>query len=245
VRLTKGHSGQLRQKDVQLCDRSKKIEEQTHLKGRGTKASTCCAAAIPTSVGPRVMVCWEQGRSRVGSQLVMSGVPVLGVVLAIASALFNGSFGALSKVEAIQRAAVTPIHFNSWVAVGLIVSTLPLLAFAQVSSAAGAACLCLHCGECTCSGNATIRHAAGATVQVLTPWGMLSGVLFVSSTGCTFFAIDLLGVSVASAIWCGTAMLAAFIWGLRCGNPHHGFIAYATAHTNVLVFARAGQADGT
>lgn len=70
--------------------------------------------------------------------LVMSGATVLGVLLAAASAFFNGSFGALSKVEAIQHAAVTPLHFNSWVAVGLILSTIPLLAVDQVMSASAA-----------------------------------------------------------------------------------------------------------
>jgi hypothetical protein len=85
----------------------------------------------------------------------MSGATVLGVLLAAASACFNGSFGALSKVDAIQRAAVTPLHFNSWVAVGLILSTLPLLAVDQASSPA---CNRPHqCCAWTCSSNAVHR----------------------------------------------------------------------------------------
>ncbi len=51
--------------------------------------------------------------------------------------------------------------------------------------------------------------------QVFTPWGMLSGALFVLSTGCTFFAIDILGISFSSAIWSGTAIIASFTWGIR------------------------------
>jgi multidrug transporter EmrE-like cation transporter len=71
-------------------------------------------------------------------------------------------------------------------------------------------------------------------LQVFTPWGMLSGALFVSSTGCTFFAIDLLGVSVASAIWCGTAMLASYIWGLRCDSPLHAVRPVKRCHVFTL-----------
>lgn len=56
---------------------------------------------------------------------------------------------------------------------------------------------------------------AKSPVQVITPWGMLSGILFVASTGCTFFAIDKLGISVASAMWSGTAIIASFTWGIR------------------------------
>jgi glucose uptake protein GlcU len=138
----------------------------------------------------------------------MSGATVLGVLLAAASAFFNGSFGALSKVDAIQRAAVTPLHFNSWVAVGLILSTIPLL----------------------------------AVDQVFTPWGMLSGALFVSSTGCTFFAIDLLGVSVASAIWCGTAMLASYIWGLRINHEELSRPGFSIPALLLLVGGLAGIA---
>lgn len=58
----------------------------------------------------------------------MTAGTVLGVLYAAASAFFNGSFGAFAKAEPIKRARVSPLHFNFWVSVGLIVSTLPLLA---------------------------------------------------------------------------------------------------------------------
>ena len=106
--------------------------------------------------------------------LVMSGATVLGVLLAAASAFFNGSFGALSKVEAIQRAGVTPLHFNSWVAVGLILSTLPLLAVDQVSFAAGAVRPHQH-RACACSshGRHTLKlyRAAGVHTMGYAFWG--------------------------------------------------------------------------
>ena len=42
-------------------------------------------------------------------------------------------------------------------------------------------------------------------MQVFTPWGLLSGTFFVFSMIFTLFAIQNLGLSSASGLWCGTA----------------------------------------
>lgn len=49
-----------------------------------------------------------------------------------------------------------------------------------------------------------------------TPWGIVSGLLFVLSTANTFFAIQYTGLAIASATWCGTAVLVSFGFGLAC-----------------------------
>lgn len=51
-------------------------------------------------------------------------------------------------------------------------------------------------------------------MQVFTPWGLLSGLLFTASTANTFAAIHHLGLSVASGVWCGVAVLMSFCWGI-------------------------------
>lgn len=51
--------------------------------------------------------------------------------------------------------------------------------------------------------------------QVFTPWGLLAGLLFVLSTAHAFFAISKLGLSSASGIWCGTAVVVSFTFGVR------------------------------
>lgn len=75
---------------------------------------------------------------------------------------------------------------------------------------------------------------------MFTPWGMLSGAFFVASTGCTFVAIDLLGISVASAVWCGTAMLSSSIWGLRANNEKLGHPGFSIPALLLLVGGLAG-----
>ena len=42
-------------------------------------------------------------------------------------------------------------------------------------------------------------------MQEFTAWGLLSGAFFVISMASTLFAINLLGLSTASGVWCGIA----------------------------------------
>ena len=42
-------------------------------------------------------------------------------------------------------------------------------------------------------------------IQEFTAWGLLSGAFFVISMASTLFAINLLGLSTASGVWCGIA----------------------------------------
>ena len=55
-----------------------------------------------------------------------AGVLWGGVLLAALSAFFNGTFGVLAKLPPVQRAHVSPLHFNFWVAQGLVISSVPL-----------------------------------------------------------------------------------------------------------------------
>ena len=65
---------------------------------------------------------------------------------------------------------------------------------------------------------APCRSAPLRAFQGFTPWGLLSGVLFVTATAFTFYAIRLLGLSVASGVWCGTAILCSFGYGVAFGG---------------------------
>lgn len=51
-------------------------------------------------------------------------------------------------------------------------------------------------------------------------YGLLSGALFVTSTGCAVSAISLIGLAVASGVWCGTAVLSGFLWGVLVVGDH-------------------------
>ncbi len=43
---------------------------------------------------------------------------------------------------------------------------------------------------------------------------MLSGALFVISAANAVTAISLIGLSAATGVWCGTAVLVSFAWGV-------------------------------
>nr|XP_024374297.1 uncharacterized protein LOC112281708 isoform X1 [Physcomitrium patens] len=51
----------------------------------------------------------------------------IGVFLAILSAVANGSFAVLSKTRSIRRARVSPLIFNFWACLGVLLSSLLLL----------------------------------------------------------------------------------------------------------------------
>ncbi|GAB4821871.1 hypothetical protein N2152v2_008917 [Parachlorella kessleri] len=83
-------------------------------------------------------------------------------------------------------------------------------------------------------------------LQVLTAWGLLSGALFVSSAANTFIAIKHLGLSVASGIWCGTAILVSFFYGVGVAGDQvsHGLlagVALVLLLVGVIGIATAGQ----
>ena len=52
-----------------------------------------------------------------------------------------------------------------------------------------------------------------------TPLGLISGLLLCFSTVNSFRAVGILGVSVASGIWCGTAIVVAFLFGHFFDEP--------------------------
>ena len=62
---------------------------------------------------------------------------------------------------------------------------------------------CMH-GKCIYALHA-LQLPRGRSPQEFTPWGFLAGAFFVVSMASTLFAIQLLGLSTASGVWCGTA----------------------------------------
>lgn len=114
-----------------------------------------------------------------------------GFILAIASAVCNGSFAAAQKAPPVQRAAPHPIIFNSFVGLGVVVSSICVMPF-------------LHLLEADLKFN---------------PLGSLSGMLFVGATLFSFLAIPRLGLAIAQGTWGGAALLTAFLWGVLGPEP--------------------------
>eukprot|EP00891_Asterochloris_glomerata_P007625 jgi/Astpho2/7625/Aster-x0777 len=78
--------------------------------------------------------------------------------------------------------------------------------------------------------------------MVFDKWGLLSGVLFVLSTACTFFAINRLGLATAAATWCGTAIVVSFTFGLKIAGENLSKPWLAVPSIILLVVAITGNA---
>ena len=124
----------------------------------------------------------------------MTNVSVLaGGLLALASAICNGSFAAVQKAPAVRRAAPHPIVFNLFVTLGVVASSLATSPFLPLLT--------------------------GGEPIKFNPLACLSGALFVCATLFSFLAIPELGLAMAQGIWGGSALLTAFFWGVLGPTP--------------------------
>eukprot|EP00899_Mesostigma_viride_P028093 jgi/Mesvir1/8469/Mv15837-RA.1 len=81
----------------------------------------------------------------------------------------------------------------------------------------------------TCIG-IILSSVAGLFVDELcfTPRGLLSGLLFTLATANAFSAINLINLAVASGVWCGTAIIVSFLYGIAFSpatDPHNVWLA--------------------
>eukprot|EP01012_Entosiphon_sulcatum_P019567 TRINITY_DN2447_c0_g1_i1.p1 TRINITY_DN2447_c0_g1~~TRINITY_DN2447_c0_g1_i1.p1 ORF type:complete len:348 (-),score=52.89 TRINITY_DN2447_c0_g1_i1:423-1466(-) len=116
----------------------------------------------------------------------------VGYLCAGLSALFNGSFAALSKVPSVAAANLDPVLFNFYVTIGVFLSSF--LA-AAVFPALG-----LPNGD--------------EAKFLIAPTGMLGGALFVFAVLFSFAAIPLIGLSVGQGVWGAAAIFVSFLWGV-------------------------------
>ncbi|KAL4458531.1 hypothetical protein ABPG75_013396 [Micractinium tetrahymenae] len=135
----------------------------------------------------------------------MLSTPQAGLVFAALSAVFNGSFGVFTKLR--KARAVSPLILNYWMAEGVGISGLLLLALPN---------------------------------RVLTWWGVLSGVLFVASSGHAVTAISLVGLAAATGVWCGTAVLVSFAWGVTVAGDEVAHMGLAAAALALILAGIAG-----
>jgi len=114
-----------------------------------------------------------------------------GYLLALASAICNGSFAAAQKLPSVQKANPHPIIFNSFVCFGVVISSLVTMPFLPLLG----------------------------TELKFNLLASLSGALFVGAILCSFLAIPHLGLAMAQGIWGGSALMVAFLWGVLGPSP--------------------------
>lgn len=175
------------------------------------------------------------------------------------SAVFNGSFGAFTKLR--KARGVSPLVMNYWMAEGLGISGLLLLAVpnrvgrpqpVRVSGSLwnlfvttpgpGAQ---LHCTAVYDRPTARGSPLSGADTeppsrQVFTWYGVLSGALFVASSAHAVTAISLVGLAAATGVWCGTAVLVSFAWGVAVAGDQVQHMGLAAAALALILVGIAG-----
>ena len=121
---------------------------------------------------------------------------LLGLICAILSAVFNGSFAAIGKIPGASD--VHPFVFVFYLSIGVFVSSLAVIALQPLGA----------------SYNSDSIVISGSSVPVFAPFGILAGFLFVGSVCAAFTAIPLVGLSIAQGIWGGISIVVSFSWGV-------------------------------
>lgn len=78
--------------------------------------------------------------------------------------------------------------------------------------------------------------------QVFSWWGLLSGALFVGSAANAVTAIALIGVSAATGVWCGVAVVVSFAWGVLVAGDEVAHMGRALAALALILAGIAGVA---
>lgn len=76
--------------------------------------------------------------------------------------------------------------------------------------------------------------------QVFTWYGVLSGILFVASSAHAVTAIALVGLATATGVWCGTAVLVSFGWGVAVAGDEVAHPGRAAAALALILAGIAG-----
>ncbi|KAL4426522.1 hypothetical protein ABPG77_008380 [Micractinium sp. CCAP 211/92] len=76
--------------------------------------------------------------------------------------------------------------------------------------------------------------------RVFTWHGVLSGVLFVASSAHAVTAISLVGLAAATGVWCGTAVLVSFTWGVTVAGDKVEHLGRAAAALALILVGIAG-----
>mmetsp|Transcript_16073 Transcript_16073/g.28883 ORF Transcript_16073/g.28883 Transcript_16073/m.28883 type:complete len:348 (+) Transcript_16073:116-1159(+) len=126
----------------------------------------------------------------------------VGYVVAILSAVFNGSFPVPFKLEQVAKCQLHPLLFQLYVSFGVFLSSWLALAFLPYN------------------GSLTGADSANTPDFPFPPLALVAGGLFVLSIVFSFAAIPMIGLAMSQGIWGGSAILVAFIWGVAAfGNP--------------------------
>lgn len=117
-----------------------------------------------------------------------------GYVAAGLSALFNGSFTSPYKMKSVADLNLHPILFTQYVSLGVFLSSLLIIPFLSYN-------------------DQVEDDDEVGTKFSLSYLGLVAGCLLVMALGCSFLAIEQIGVALSQGVFGGTAILVSYIWG--------------------------------
>uniref|UniRef100_A0A0G4HNV1 EamA domain-containing protein n=1 Tax=Chromera velia CCMP2878 TaxID=1169474 RepID=A0A0G4HNV1_9ALVE len=144
-----------------------------------------------------------------------------GLVAAVLSAVFNGSFPSLSKVPALKDLHVDEILFSTYVSMGVFLSSVIALAFLPLNS---------H----------IVNDEGAGTVLRFEPFGLLAGAILVGAFTFSFLAVPRVGVAIGQGVWSCAAMLISFMWGTVVNGDRIKSVGLAVAALFMLVIGGLG-----
>mmetsp|Transcript_23515 Transcript_23515/g.32984 ORF Transcript_23515/g.32984 Transcript_23515/m.32984 type:complete len:350 (-) Transcript_23515:144-1193(-) len=119
----------------------------------------------------------------------------VGLCLAVASAVFNGSFAALFKTKKMTALNIHPMVFQLYVCFGMFLSSLLVIPLLYKNPA-------------------LFQDDTVGDQLCFSGYGVLAGCLFVLAITGSFNAISDIGIALAQGIWSGGAMLVSYLWGV-------------------------------
>jgi glucose uptake protein GlcU len=119
---------------------------------------------------------------------------IAGYVAAGLAALFNGSFTSPYKMKSVADLNLHPILFTQYVSIGVFLSSLLIIPFLSYN-------------------DKVEDDEEVGTKFSLSFLGIIAGFLLVAALGCSFLAIEKIGVALAQGVFGGTAILVSYIWG--------------------------------
>jgi multidrug transporter EmrE-like cation transporter len=119
---------------------------------------------------------------------------VAGYIAAGLSALFNGSFTSPYKMKSVADLNLHPILFTQYVSLGVFLSSLLVIPFLSFN-------------------DKVEDDDEVGTKFSFSYLGLIAGCLLVMALGCSFLAIEQIGVALSQGVFGGTAILVSYIWG--------------------------------
>ena len=164
-----------------------------------------------------------------------AGLVLIGLIGAVLSAFFNGTFAAVMKLPAVAAVDLDPIVFLLYFSLGVFASSWLVFPFTKLA-------FDQNFDGATFSGSPWIlKYSEDGFVELLfTPLGLLSGCLLVLAVTGSFVAVPKIGLSVGQGTWGGVAIVTSFVAGVMPFVPGHNVVDTGAGVAGALALLLVG-----